>query len=258
MTTEISANDHGIRQFARKLGLSGWQVRLGWEQGMLPGPDLEGGRWSARVSEECAGAAARIAAAFGADPPIGAGRAADRVAAALGLDVERADIEMLVAHGRLKVISRYRDYPVYLLRDLDGLDPGSVSDIVAARKGKMADTVDARSAAKVLGWPKRTFERIAAERDLAKDQLGRYALPDVRGLGADQGLADRVREDRRLAALAKARREEAQIEDVVRGWLLRCTAYVDRDVDEPPETAPATRALRALAEARAVTGHHAL
>lgn len=256
MPVRTATGDHGIPRFAARLGLASWQVRLAWEHGLLPGPDLEGAQWSVDLAQECAGGTARIVAAFGEEPPVGAGRAAERLARALGLDVERVDVEVLVARGELKVISRYRDYPVYLLSDLDRLDPRAVSDVVSARKGPLLDTVDARSAAKVLGWPRKAFDRIAAERELPVDQLSRYALADIRALSADRQLADRVREDRRRAALSKASKDEARVEDVVRGWLLRCTAYLDGDVEEPPDTAAARRALRALADARAATAQH--
>ena len=61
---------------------------------------------------------------------------------------------------------------------------------------------------------------------------------------------------KRHLALTKIRRTETQIEDVVRGWLLRCTAYIDRDADQPPDTAALGRAIRSLAATRAARAAH--
>lgn len=247
------ADGHGTARFAAMIGLSGWQVRLGREHGLLPDPDLDGERWSPELVEEAGAKAAHVIAAFGNDPPIGAARAADRLAVALGLDVERPDVEVLVTRGDLRVVSHYREYPVYLRRDVDALAPEAVAEVVAARKGPLNDTVDAKGAARILGWPRRAFDRIAAEREVTPDQLGRFRLSDIRALGANEQLAARILDERRRAAHAKALKEEIRIEDDVRGWLLRCTAYVDRDADEPPDLSAARRALRALSEARART-----
>src|SRR5690606_26539347 len=100
---------------------------------MLPGPDLEGERWSAELAEEVRAYGEQVIARFGDDPPVGSARAAARLAARVGLDVERRDIEVLVAQGELNVISSFRRHPVYLLRDLDRLDPRVVRSVVAAR-----------------------------------------------------------------------------------------------------------------------------
>ncbi|MGI5202242.1 hypothetical protein ACQEU6_11780 [Spirillospora sp. CA-108201] len=248
---ETTRADHGANQLAALLGLSRWQLRLGLEHGLLPKPDLEGDRWSAALAEGARGRGEEIVARFGAEPPIGSARAAARLASRVGLDVERGDVEVLVAQGDLDVISTFRGYPVYLLRDLDGLAPDSVRRVVTARKGPLTDTVDSGGAATILGWPRKTFDRIASERGLAADRLGRHALSDVRALGADERLIRQVGEEQRNLALARTRRSETRVEDVVRAWMLRCSAFVDRDIDQPPDTAALGRALRSLTTIRA-------
>lgn len=251
-TTMPAQIDHyGAHQFAGHLGLTRWQMRVGLEHGILPAPDVDGERWSAALAEGCRGRGEQVIARFGDDPPIGSTRAAARLAARMALDVERRDVEVLAARGDLNVISSFRGYPVYLLRDLDRLDPDSVRSVVAARKGPLTDTVDAGGAAMILGWPRKTFDRIAGERDLTTDRLGRYALADVRSLAADETLARHVAEEKREMALTRTRRSETRIEDVVRGWLLRCTAYLDRDADQPPDIGSLSRAIRALTSVRA-------
>ncbi|MDL4813929.1 hypothetical protein [Actinomadura opuntiae] len=256
MPAQTFDGDLAANQLAVRLGLARWQLRLGREHGLLPEPDLDGERWSAGLVEECAQRRAQVVARFGGEPPIGAVRAAARLAGRTGLDVERRDIEVLVARGHLEVIGGFRGHPLYLLRDIDALDPEEVREVVAARKGPLFDTVEASGAVTILGWPRKTFDRIAGERALPTDRFGRYALADIRALAADEGLAQEVREEKRRRALAKARRAETDMEDVVRGWLLRCTAYVDRAADEPPDPAVLARAIRGLAGTRAETAKH--
>ncbi|WP_157431126.1 hypothetical protein [Actinomadura macra] len=222
----------------------------------MPAPDVDGERWSARLAEENRGNGATVIAMFGDDPPIGSARAAARLASRIGLDVERRDVEVLVAQGDLKVISRFRGYPVYLMRDLDRLDPESIRRVVSARKGPLLDSVDATGAAMILAWPRRSFDLIAIERALPTDQLGRYALDDIQALATDENLARRVLEEKRRLALAKTRRSETRIEDALRSWLLQCTAYVDRTVDQPPDPATIGREIRALVTARAETARY--
>ncbi|TDC87381.1 hypothetical protein [Actinomadura sp. 7K507] len=256
MPVQITRRHYGAHQFAGHLGLARWQMRIGLEHGVLPGPDLDGERWSAKLAEEVKGHGERVIARFGDDPPVGSARAAARLAARVGLDVERRDVEVLVAQGDLNVVSNFRGHPVYLLGDLDRLDAGSVRSVVSARKGPLIDTVDSGGAATILSWPRRTFDRIAGERGLTTDRLGRYALADVQALGADETLVREIADEKRDIALTRTRRSEAKIEDVVRGWMLRCDAYLDRDADVPPDTAPLGRAIRALASVRTEITNH--
>jgi hypothetical protein len=241
--------DIGVRRLEAGLGLTEWQLRLAREHGLLPEPD-RGGRWSAELADECRARVPQIVSAFGRRAPVGAGKAAARLAQRLRLDVEKIDIEVLVARGDLTMIGSFRRHPIYLQRDLDGLDAATVAEVVAARKGPLLDRVDAKGAALILGWTKGVFSRIAAERGLPADRLGRYALTDVRALAEDGDLTARVRAELREHALRQARRNEERHEDAVRNWMLRCTAFLDRTTDEPPDTATATRALKAIVAAR--------
>ena len=256
MPAQITGGDLGPNQFAARLGLIRWQLRLGREHGLLPEPDLDGERWSARLVDECADRSVQVVARFGEDPPVGAIRAAARLAVRTGLDVERRDIEVLVAREDLEVVSSFRGHPIYLLRDLDALDPAAVREVVSARKGPLFDSVDPGGAVTILGWPRKTFDRIAGERNLATDRFGRYALADIHALAADETLVQEVREEKLRRALAKARRAETDIEDVVRGWMLRCTAYLDRDADQPPDPALLGRAIRNLVGTRAESARY--
>ncbi|GGV37934.1 hypothetical protein GCM10010182_72780 [Actinomadura cremea] len=249
---------YGTHQFARYLGIARWQMRVGREHGVLPEPDLDGERWSSGLAEQCKDHGERLAAAFGEEPPIGSTRAAARLAARVRLDVDRRDVEVLAARGDLSVISSFRGHPVYLLRDLDALDPEAVREVVAARKGPLLDSVDAGGAAVILDWPRKTFDRIAEERGLQRDRLSRFRLRDVQALADDDDLTRRILAEKRDLALARSRRAEARIEEAARAWLARCDAYLDRGIDQPPDTAVLRRALRALRSTRADAGTVAL
>ncbi|MQY02013.1 hypothetical protein [Actinomadura macrotermitis] len=242
---------YGARQFAAHLGITAWQLRLARENEMLPPPDVAPGRWSRELAGRCAGEAEKIIAEFGPRPPVGAEKAAARLAERVGLDVDKPDIEVLVARDDLTMAGRYQGNPIYLLRDLDALAPETVTEVVAARKGPLMESVSAHGAARALGWPKPLFDRIAAERALATDRLGRYALGDIRALAADTGLMERIGVERHRAVVRKARDREERCAEALRAWLAGCTAYVEQNSGEPPDIAVGRRALRALAAARA-------
>ncbi|MEV4253360.1 hypothetical protein AB0J52_09330 [Spirillospora sp. NPDC049652] len=244
------------RLLASRLRLTAWQLRLAREHGMLPEPDLPEGRWSAEVADRCAERAEAVRAAFGEEAPIGAERAAVRLAARVRMDVERADVEVLATQDALEVIGRYRDHPLYLLRDLDALAPATVIKVVRARKGPLAESVDPRGAARLLHWPRSAFERVAAERSLAVDRLGRFALADVQALADDEDLKKRVAKERRHAALLKAEHEEERCKENLRDWLDACTAFLEHETPEPPPTPALRRAIQALISARAVIAAH--
>lgn len=250
MPAQINRTKYGADQFAGHLGLTRWQLRVGLEQGILPGPDLDGDRWSADLADKAREVGKDVIARFGDEPPVGSARAAARLAARVSLDVERPDIEVLAAQGTLNVVSSFRGHPVYLERDLDRLDPETVRTVVRTRKGPLNDTVDGGGAAAILGWPRRTFDRIAGERGLVPDRLGRYPLPDVQALRRDENLAREIAEEKRHLTLSRTRKTEAHAEDVIRGWILRCSAYVDGDADQPPDIGSLSRALRSLGTVR--------
>jgi hypothetical protein len=244
------------RSLATRLGLAAWQMRLAREHGLLPEPDVDV-RWSAALADRCQEHKPKIAAAFGDEPPIGACKAAVLLATRVRLDVERADVEVLVARNELTVVSRYQQYPVYLIHDVETLDAERVAEVVAARKGPLFDSVEAKGAALILGWPKGVFDRIAAERALPTDQLGRYALADVRALVADADLIARVRSECHDRALARARSKELRSAEALHKWMLDCSAYIDRAIETPPDPARAARALRALTTARSTATEQA-
>ncbi|WP_051468718.1 hypothetical protein [Actinomadura oligospora] len=252
-TTRAGLSD---RRLAARLDLARWQLRLAREHGMFPEPDLPDDLWSAEALAHCADRVDAVRAAFGAEPPIGAERAAVRLAARVRMDVERADVEVLVAQDALEVIGTYRDHPLYLLRDLDALAPETVIKVVRARKGPLVESVEPRGAARILAWPRSTFDRVAAERALPVDRLGRYILTDIQALADDADLLQLVEQDRRHAAHLKAKRIEEHYEEGLRDWLDACTAYLHHKTAEPPPAPTLRRILQSLVTARAETAAH--
>jgi hypothetical protein len=95
-TTPRLARDYGPIQLAGRLGLAPWQFEAALDQQLIPSPDVGGRRWSAALADALAGQVDRIVAVVGAEHPIGAHRAAARLADRTGLDVERADVEVLI------------------------------------------------------------------------------------------------------------------------------------------------------------------
>ncbi|MBA9004794.1 hypothetical protein [Thermomonospora cellulosilytica] len=250
MTETASRTGYGFAQLAARMQLARWQLRLAVERGLVPPPDGEDGRWSAAAAADLPPRAAHIRSVLGEDPPIGAVKAAERLAVRVGLDVEPADVEVLVVSGELPVTGRYQGRPLYALHDIDALDPDRVTEIGAARKGPCFDTVSAKGAAALLGWTKEVFTRIAGQRDLPIDQLGRYPLADVRALAGDEDLLAAVAAERERLAQEADRREAARTEQTIRHWLRDCTDYLNTPTAAPPDTAELSRALRAHTAAR--------
>lgn len=72
---------YGPIQLARAADLATWQMDRALELGLVPGPDLAGGRWSDTLAEHVIGQAAAVIAAVGTEAPLGASRLAHRLSA---------------------------------------------------------------------------------------------------------------------------------------------------------------------------------
>ena len=79
---------HEFRRGGFRLRLASWQFEAALRQQLIPLPDVGGRRWPTPLADQVD----RIVAAVGAEHPIGAHRAAARLADRTGLDVERADV----------------------------------------------------------------------------------------------------------------------------------------------------------------------
>lgn len=190
--------DYGPIQLASHAGLPRWALDRARVEGLVPAPDAGGGRWSGAVADDIAARAAEITTAIGSEHPIGANRAAERIAARTGLEVAGDDVRQAEQHGHLHAVDEYKGHSLFDVRELDDLDPTVLEPLIAERLAWMAASLNRYDAAKRLGWTVGEFRRIAAERGLEAGRFGRYALADVDDLAADDELDEAVRGQRLL------------------------------------------------------------
>jgi len=195
-TPKAPPSDFGPIQLAGHLGLTTWAFETARERGLIPGPDVDGHRWSAAIARTLAGKVAEIVEEVGTEPPIGANRAAERLAGRTGLEVDRADVETLAGRGALRVVGHYEGWPLYDPRELDAVAAEVLAGVVAERQAWLAASLDRHAAATVLGWRVREFDAVVAQRGITPGQLGRYARADIDLLAADAELAEQVEADR--------------------------------------------------------------
>jgi hypothetical protein len=208
-----AARDYGPVQLAQRLGLPTWTFTAARERGLIPEPDLAAGgrrRWSAALADTLAGKASEIVEVVGTEPPIGANRAAGRLAARTGLAVERADVETLAARGTLRIAGHYERWPLYDPRELDAIDVQVLAGVVAERQAWIAASLDRRAAAERLGWRLREFDQVTAERGITPGPLGRYPGSQVEALAADWELACRLDVERLIGPDQAAERLEVR------------------------------------------------
>ncbi|HKE99408.1 MAG TPA: 3'-5' exonuclease [Actinomycetes bacterium] len=216
--------DLGPWQLAKRLGLELWQVETARERGLLPEPDVGGRRWSPEaVGALPEGKAAAIVQAVGTEPPIGANRAAERLAARTGLEIDKADVEVLAERGLLVPCGSYREWALYDPRLLDALDPGLLAALVAERDTWAEVSLHRREAAELLGWRVGEFDQVAAARGLVPGPFGRFDRAEVEALAADAELVEQVDAERLLGPDQAAMRLEVRRTDwdyaVAAGWI---------------------------------------
>lgn len=196
--------DYGPIQAPNKLGLAEWQFKAARRRGLIPPPDVPGGRWSAAVVDDAAGRIDEIRKAVGEQAPIGANWAATWLAERLGMDegaLDRSEIDALVERGLLAAVDEYKGWPTYDVTDLTRLadtEPDLILSLAAEREAWMNASLHPRQAQERLGWRRREFERVVAERGLTPGRFGRFALGDIEALAADEELGDQVLADRLL------------------------------------------------------------
>ena len=116
------------------LGLDRWQFEHATAANLIPGPDTASGKWSAAAARTIAGRLAEIVAQIGSEHPIGARRAADRMAQRTGLYVSPLDVEVLVERGLLSAADRCKGHPLYAVQHLDAVAPEALAALVAERE----------------------------------------------------------------------------------------------------------------------------
>lgn len=223
--------DYGPIQLARHLGLADWQFEAARLRDLVPEPD-RGRRWSMEIAEQLQGRVAEIVEAVGTEIPIGANRAAERLAQRTGLEVERADVEELRDRGLLDVVGWYKDWPLYDVRQLGAIGVEVLAPVVAERRSWLAASLHRRTAAEQLGWRLDELDQVVRERGIAPGRFGRLARADVDVLAADGELAERIEAARLLGPDQAAARLEVRRTDfdhcVAAGWIETATHVSSR------------------------------
>lgn len=142
------STDYGPIQLARHLGLSRGQFDRACRWEIVPAPDRDGRRWS---PEAIAGLDRdRLLAQVGHLPDVGAVRAAEEIATAVGIQVQPDAIAELARWGHLRVVGTYRDHLLYDGGDLENVIASGDADLLArAEQAGQLHTTD--QAATVLG-----------------------------------------------------------------------------------------------------------
>lgn len=172
----------GPVQLARHLGLKDWQVTRAQQRGLIPAPDLEGGRWSQTAVEPLTTLVPRIVAELGDHPGLGSQKAAEHLAQHTGLAVERTDIQDLADRGALHPVGEFKGWPMYGIDALDALPRDQVSALLTERLSWIDASLTSAEAAGLLGWPIGRFEVTAERRGLTPGRFDRYRRTDVEQL----------------------------------------------------------------------------
>ncbi|MBO8194916.1 hypothetical protein ITI46_25135 [Streptomyces oryzae] len=174
----------GPVQLSRYLGLKTWQLQRARERGLVPEPDTEQKRWSKELAETLPDRVEEILAAVGDHPGLGSEKSAEHLAQRTGLEVERADVQLLAERGLLRPVGDFRGWPLYAIDDLDSLDPADVTAAISDRHAWIEASLSSEEAAQLLGWPVGKFEVTAERNGLTPGRFGRYARSAVEGLSA--------------------------------------------------------------------------
>ncbi|MET9864524.1 hypothetical protein ABZY93_35390 [Streptomyces smyrnaeus] len=174
----------GPVQLSRHLGLKTWQLQRARERGLVPEPDTEQKRWSKELVETLPDRVEEILAAVGDHPGLGSEKAAEHLAQRTGLEVERADVQLLAERSLLRPVGDFRGWPLYAIEDLDALDPAAVTAAISDRHAWIEASLSSEEAAQLLGWPVGKFEVTAERNGLTPGRFGRYARSAVEGLSA--------------------------------------------------------------------------
>lgn len=156
MAADRPPASYGPIQFARYLDLTLPQFERARRDGLIPGPDIDGHRWSRHEADECLDRADDIRQAAGELPDLGSARAALVLAERLGIEVEPDTVAELARTGHLAVAGTYKGYDLYDGRSLAAFNDRTALD-QAARVGRL---MTATAAATYLGVSRRALVRL--------------------------------------------------------------------------------------------------
>ncbi len=129
---------YGPLQLCDALGLTPGQRDRARQQGIIPAPDAPNGKWLGTTVRRLAAARVGIVRSVGAVPDVGAAKAAEYLAARLGIEVDPDALPELARRGRILVVDAVDKYhgsfPVYCGRALENwpTGPDAVAEVQAA------------------------------------------------------------------------------------------------------------------------------
>ncbi|MEV6071986.1 hypothetical protein AB0L82_36060 [Nocardia sp. NPDC052001] len=228
--------DFGPIQASRELGLAQWQWYAARRSELIGAPD-RGGRWSAELIAEAGARIEQIRAQLPDGPPIGAVRAAERIAQHLdGVAVAGCDVEALALHGLLTGVDEYKGHALYDQNDLDRVaaDHGElIAGLATDRLAWQQASLTRDEACEQLGWNRTEFARVTSELGIEAGRFGRWPREQVQALATDEQLCERVRRARLLgpdqaAEFLRVRRRE--VDYLVASGFLAPATHVDSEI----------------------------
>ncbi|MFI5857458.1 hypothetical protein [Streptomyces parvulus] len=155
-TTATALKSYGPVQFPDRAGLHLWQFERAQRLGLIPGPDVNGERWSRAVFDDAIARIDTIKQATGTLPDVGAARAEQHLADRFSITVHSGTAAELSRRGHLPVRGEYRARPLYCGLALEALrDRRTVQRASAAGRLHMRD-----AAAKTLGVRESDFDNL--------------------------------------------------------------------------------------------------
>ncbi|MFG3517656.1 hypothetical protein [Streptomyces bobili] len=154
--TTTALKSYGPLQFPNRAGLALWQFTRAQRLGLIPGPDVAGGRWSAVVFDDAVARIDTIRQSVGTMPDVGATRAEEHLADRFSITVHAGTAAELAHRGHLPVVGEYRDRPLYCGLALETFrDRRKVERASAAGRLHMRD-----AAAEILGVRESDFDHL--------------------------------------------------------------------------------------------------
>ncbi|MEV8335639.1 hypothetical protein [Streptomyces niveus] len=155
-TTATALKSYGPMQFPNHAGLHLWQFERARRLDLIPGPDINGERWSRAVFDDAIARIDTIKQATGTLPDVGAVRAEQHLADRFSITVHSGTAAELARRGHLPVRGEHRHRPLYCGLTLETFrDRRKVQRASAAGRLHMRDT-----AAKALGVRESDFDHL--------------------------------------------------------------------------------------------------
>ncbi|MDX3166013.1 hypothetical protein PV516_19685 [Streptomyces scabiei] len=194
MTTATRLATYGPFQFPERAGLSVPQFERAQRLGLIPGPDVAGGRWSAAAFDDAVTRVDAIKAAVGTMPDVGANRAEEHLAERFPtVTVHPGTAAELARRRHLPVVGDHKGWPLYC-----GLTLERFTDRRKVARASAAGQLHTRdAAAAILGIRSADFEHLVRAGLLTHADTTRSYWKDL-VLLYRQGDLDRLTRSRRI------------------------------------------------------------